>query len=283
MDKQQFDEDNFNQDYYQQDYYDASQFVSDEEESQQYNPYGGFNPYGQYSQNGQYGKYDQYRNIQPEKNKSSFFKKFGKIMLEASIASAAFLALFGILVMGIGINENLSKVEVNEYKEDPYVEYREGLYSFTTNDVSVTFPCEFTDLQEKWEFKLNEDPNVYVINDDESQYFTMYREGENIGMICVYNDKGEPVTISQCMVEGVDFYVRNYSGEKVGEFEYLDGLNQDSTLEDFEEVLGDVDKETLYDVNWDTDEGWITVELNDEGDVKSVEVLVYRTIEGYND
>ena len=89
MDKQQFDEDNFNQDYY-----DASQFVSDEEESQQYNPYGGFNPYGQYSQNGQYGKYDQYRNIQPEKKKSSFFKKFGKIMLEASIASAAFLALF---------------------------------------------------------------------------------------------------------------------------------------------------------------------------------------------
>lgn len=283
MDKQQFDEDNFNQDYYQQDYYDASQFVSDEEESQQYNPYGGFNPYGQYSQNGPYGKYDQYRNIQPEKKKSSFFKKFGKIMLEASIASAAFLALFGILVMGIGIKENMSKVEVNEYKEDPYVEYREGLYSFTTNDVSVTFPCEFTDLQEKWEFKLNEDPNVYVINDDESQYFTMYRGDESIGMICVYNDKGEPVTISQCMVEGVDFYVRNYSGEKVGEFEYLDGLNQDSTLEDFEEVLGDVDKETLHDVSWDTDEGWITVELNDEGDVKSVEVLVYRTIEGYND
>ena len=278
MDKQQFDEDNFNQDYY-----DASQFVSDEEESQQYNPYGGFNPYGQYSQNGQYGKYDQYRNIQPEKKKSSFFKKFGKIMLEASIASAAFLALFGILVMGIGIKENLSKGEVNEYKEDPYVEYREGLYSFTTNDVSVTFPCEFTDLQEKWEFELNDDPNVYVINDDESQYFTMYRGDENIGMICVYNDKGEPVTISQCMVEGVDFYVRNYSGEKVGEFEYLDGLNQDSTLEDFEEVLGDVDKETLHDVSWDTDEGWITVELNDEGDVKSVEVLVYRTIEGYND
>ena len=204
-------------------------------------------------------------------------------MLEASIASAAFLALFGILVMGIGIKENLSKVEVNEYKEDPYVEYREGLYSFTTNDVSVTFPCEFTDLQEKWEFELNDDPNVYVINDDESQYFTMYRGDESIGMICVYNDKGEPVTISQCMVEGVDFYVRNYSGEKVGEFEYLDGLNQDSTLEDFEEVLGDVDKETLHDVNWDTDEGWITVELNDEGDVKSVEVLVYRTIEGYND
>lgn len=283
MDKQQFDEDNFNQDYYQQDYYDASQFVSDEEESQQYNPYGGFNPYGQYSQNGQYGKYDQYRNIQPEKKKSSFFKKFGKIMLEASIASAAFLALFGILVMGIGIKENLSKGEVNEYKEDPYVEYREGLYSFTTNDVSVTFPCEFTDLQEKWEFELNDDPNVYVINDDESQYFTMYRGDESIGMICVYNDKGEPVTISQCMVEGVVFYVRNYSGEKVGEFEYLDGLNQDSTLEDFEEVLGDVDKETLHDVSWDTDEGWITVELNDEGDVKSVEVLVYRTIEGYND
>ena len=63
----------------------------------------------------------------------------------------------------------------------------------------------------------------------------------------------------------------------------MDGLNQDSTLEDFEEVLGDVDKETLYDVSCDTDEGWITVELNDEGDVKSVEVLVYRTIEGYND
>lgn len=289
MDKQQFEEDNYNQPDPQKDYYDASQFgpADGKGDSDYYNPYGGFNPYGDYSGYGQYGKYDQYRNIQPEKKKSHFFKKTGKVFAETGIAAIAFLAIFGVLVMGIGIKENYSNdyddydydsdYQYNEEAEE--VEYREGLYSFNFDGAEITFPCEYGYLEDNWDFTLYESPSDYIINADESKCISFRSKDTDLGYLTVYNKTDEALPLRECMVEGVELRVRDYHGDKIAEFEYLDELDEDSDIDDFTDVLGTTQSTSSYSTTWDTEEGWIIARENDEGELESVEIMVYYSLE----